>query len=164
MRQPLLFALLLLASSTVGAEDSEDLVGTWRLVSMVRPDSNGHWQPFWDEHPIGLLTYTADGRVSAQLYDSRRPRLGVRWETATAEAARTAYVGLITYFGTYTVDHASSTITHRPEGAMSPDWIGSTMVRAYRFLGPDRVELRVLTTGDRQRVTNGSVMVWERVR
>jgi len=26
------------------------------------------------------------------------------------------------------------------------------------------VELRVLTTGDRQRVTNGSVMVWERVR
>jgi len=38
------------------------------------------------------------------------------------------------------------------------------MVRAYRFLGADRVELRVLTTGDGQRVTNGSVMVWERVR
>jgi len=84
MRQPLLFALLLVASSIAGAKDSEDLVGTWRLVSMVRPDSNGHWQPFWDEHPIGLLTYTADGRLSAQLYDSRRPRLGVRWESATA--------------------------------------------------------------------------------
>jgi Lipocalin-like domain len=129
---------------------------------MERPDSTGQWRPFWNEQPIGLLTYTSEGHVSAQLYDSRRPRLGVRWENAPAEAARTAYVGLITYFGTYTVDPGARTIAHRPEGAMSPDWIGSPMVRGYRFLGPDRIELRVLTTGDGQRAANGSVMVWER--
>jgi len=164
MRQWLLLTLLIGVAGTRQGKDPEDIVGIWRLVSMVRPDSSGQSKPFWDERPVGLLIYTADGRVSAQLYDSRRPRLGVRWETASAEAARTAYVGLITYFGTYTVDRASRTISHKPEGAMSPDWIGSTMVRAYRFLGPDRVELRVLTTGDGQRVTNGSVMVWERVR
>ena len=160
--QFLLVGVLIVAGSS--AKPPEDLVGSWRLVSMERPDSNGQWQPFWDERPIGLLTYTADGHVSAQLYDSRRPRLRVRWEKATAEAARSAYVGLITYFGTYTVDRAAHTITHRPEGAMSPDWIGSSMVRAYRFLGPDRVELRVLTTGDGQRASNGSVMIWERTR
>ena len=139
-------------------------MGSWRLISMVRSDSNGRWQPFWDDRPTGLLTYTRDGHVSAQLYDSRRPRLGMRWETATAEAARTAYVGLITYFGTYTVDRKSRTITHRPDGAMSPDWIGSPMVRGYRFVSPNRIELRVLTTGDGQRTATGSLMVWERVR
>ena len=160
----LLLTLLVFAVSADRSQNSEDLVGSWRLISMVRPDSSGRWLPFWDERPIGLLTYTRDGHVSAQLYDSRRPRLGVRWETATAEAARTAYVGLITYFGTYAVDRNSHTITHRPVGAMSPDWIGSPMVRGYRFINPNRIELRVLTTGDRQRTATGSLMLWERVR
>lgn len=102
--------------------------------------------------------------MAAQLYDSRRPLLTVRWELADAASARTAFVGLITYFGTYTVDSVAHTVTHRLTGAMAPDWIGTSLVRGYRFLSADRVELRVLTDATGRRVSNGTILIWERVR
>jgi hypothetical protein len=129
----------------------------------MSPDSTGNAKPYWDDHPSGLIIYTADGDVAAQLYDTRRPRLGVPWEQAEAAAARTAFVGLATYFGHYTIDVSAGTITHTVEGAMAPDWIGSNLVRGYRFLGPNRVELRVITNPEGQRVTNGQVLAWERI-
>jgi hypothetical protein len=132
---------------------------------MIRPGSGGNPTSYWNERALGLIIYTADGHVAAQLYDSRRRRLGVRWEAASPEAAHAAYVGLITYFGTYSVDRASATITHNVEGAMAPDWIGNTLIRAYRFLTPDRLELRVVTdAGTGPRAADGTILVWERIR
>ena len=87
----------------------------------------------------------------------------MRWERAGAEAARVAYVGSITYYGTYSVDSVAGTVTHMLDGAMTPDWIGRTLVRGVRFLGPDRIELRVLTTGEGERINDGTILVWERV-
>ena len=142
-------------------KDLANVVGIWRLVSMARPDSAAGSNLYWDDRPTGLIIYTGDGHMAAQLYDSRRPRLGVRWELASLKAARTAYAGLITYFGAYSVDRASATITHNVQGAMAPDWIGSTLVRAYRFLTPDRLELRIVTDGTGQRVANGTIVVWD---
>jgi lipocalin-like protein len=131
---------------------------------MVTPDSSGGVQPYWDDRPLGLIVYTSDGHVSAQLYDARRGRLGARWTSVSPDAARSAYAGLITYFGTYTIDAASQTVTHLVEGAMSPDWIGTKLVRAYRFLDPNRLELRTLTSGDGARAPTGTVLIWERLR
>jgi hypothetical protein len=144
------------------AESTPNLVGTWRLVSVSVQDRTGARRPYWDERPSGLIIYTADGHMAAQVYDSRRPVLGVPWESASPEAARTAFVGLSTYFGTYTVDPQAQTVTHTVEGAMVPDWIGSKLVRSYRFLDPDRVELGVVP--DAQVVASGLVLAWERVR
>ena len=62
------------------------------------------------------------------------------------------------------LDPAARTVTHSVEGAMAPGWIGSKLVRAYRFLGPNVVELRVTTDASGQRVVNGAALVWERVR
>jgi len=138
------------------------LVGIWRLVSVSIQDRTGARRPYWSDRPIGLIIYTADGHMAAQLYDSRRPRLGVPWESASPEAARTAFVGLSTYFGTYTVDPQTQTVTHTVEGAMAPDWIGSKLVPAYRFLDPDRIELAVVP--DAHVVASGLVLVWERAR
>ena len=157
------FALTVL-TSTVAAQSPPTVVGAWRLVSFAESDASGRTRLYWDDKASGLIIYTADGLMTAQLYDARRPRLGVRWELADADAARVAYVGLISYFGTYAVDEASSTITHTVQGAMVPDWIGTKLIRGYRFLSPDRMELRVLTDAGGQRAARGSVLVWERVR
>lgn len=70
----------------------------------------------------------------------------------------------MTYFGTYAVDSAAGTVTHTVEGAMAPDWIGARLVRGYRFLTQDRIELRVITDATGQRTPNASVLMWERVR
>jgi len=161
--------LLLSVSAVVGpmahlveAQPTPTLVGAWRLVSMTSPDATGTTRPYWGEQPTGLIIYTADGHIAAQLYDPRRPRLEVPWESAGPEAARAAFVGLSTYFGTYTVDTEARTVTHTVEGAMAPDWIGSKLVRAYRFLDSDRIELAVVA--DAQVITNGLVLVWQRVQ
>jgi hypothetical protein len=97
------------------------------------------------------------------VYDARRPRLETPWEQVSPAAAQGAFIGMASYYGRYSVDATQSTVTHHIEGAMSPDWIGTELVRGYRFLTPDRIELRVLTSADGQSADN-AVLVWERVR
>lgn len=112
MQRIFVVGTLALLASAAQAQSASGLVGTWRLVSMERQDSSGGSRPYWDEQPVGQIIYTSDGYMAAQLYDSRRPPLTVRWELADAASARTAFVGLITYFGTYTVDSVARTVTH----------------------------------------------------
>lgn len=162
-RSPVRILLVEVKAAVSAVSDvAPSLVGAWRLVSMTKPDASGGAQPMWGEHPQGFLLYTADGHMAAQVYDPRRPRLEGPWQSAGAAAAQVQYAGLSTYFGTYAVDAEAHTVTHAVEGAMVPDWIGSKLVRSYRFLGPDRVELRVVA--DRQVVTDGLVLLWERIR
>jgi len=137
------------------------LVGTWRLVSFFTPDGNGGMRDYWSDQPLGQLIYTPDGRVSAQVYDRRRPRLETAWERANASAAQVAFTAMASYYGTYRIDAAHHTVTHIVEGAMSPDWIGTKLVRGYRFVGPDRIELRVPAADES---TNGeAVLIWDRI-
>jgi hypothetical protein len=160
---PIFACVLALAGELAQAEpDTPSLTGTWRLVSMTRVDETGTAHPFWGDQPLGLLIYTSDGHVSAQVYDARRPRLGVARDSVTPEAARTAFVGLSTYFGTYAIDSEAGTVTHTVEGAMSPDWVGAKMVRSYKFVSPNQVELRVVP--DAQVTTVGLMLTWERVQ
>lgn len=149
-------------ASVAHAQQDPSLVGTWRLVSFVIADGKGAARQYWDERASGLIVYTPDGRVSAQLYDARRPRLGTPWDRAEASAAQAAFVGMASYYGRYSVDASRGTVTHAIEGAMSPDWIGTELVRGYRFLGPNRVELRVLTSAE-GRAAGDVVLTWERV-
>ena len=140
----------------------ESLVGTWRLVSFVTSDGQGGVRQYWDERASGVIIYTPAGLVSAQLYDARRPRLGTAWDRASAPAAHAAFIGMASYYGRYSVDAARGTVTHVIEGAMAPDWIGTELVRGYRFLAPNRVELRVLTSAEGP-VAGDTALVWERV-
>ncbi len=142
--------------------ENGSLVGTWRLVSFVTSDGQGGVRQYWDHRAAGLIIYTSEGLVSAQLYDARRPRLGAVWDRASEPAAHAAFIGMASYYGRYSVETARDTVTHAIEGAMSPDWIGTELVRGYRFLGPNRVELRVLTSAEGQ-VGGNTALVWERV-
>lgn len=129
-------------------------IGTWRLVSYLAIDSSGRTYPYWDDHPLGQLVYTADGHMSAQVYDARRSSLGVDPESASAESVRPLYVGSAAYFGTYSVDTAAHRVTHIVQGAWLPDWIGRRLERFYRFLNDDQLELSV----------PGFALLWQRVR
>jgi len=129
-------------------------IGTWRLVSYLVIELSGRTYPYWDDHPIGQLVYTADGYMSAQVYDARRSPLGVDPESASAESVRPLYVGSAAYFGTYSVDTATHRVTHVVEGSWLPDWIGRHLERSYRFVGDDQLELSV----------PGFALLWQRVR
>jgi hypothetical protein len=129
-------------------------IGTWRLVSYMVIDSSGRTYPYWDDHPLGQLVYTADGHMSAQVYDARRSPLRVDPEAASAESVRPLYVGSAAYFGTYSVDTVTHRVTHTVQGCWLPDWIGRRLERSYRFIGDDQLELSV----------PGFALLWQRVR
>ena len=49
------------------------LVGTWTLLSMSsRDEVTGDETKVWGDAPLGFLTYTEDGRMSAVLAAARR--------------------------------------------------------------------------------------------
>ena len=158
-----IFALLL-TSASAGAQSQPSVVGTWRLVSYVAADSTGEYRPVWGDHPAGLIVYTADGHMAAQLYDPTRARLGPLSNASPLAATQPSFSGLYTYFGTFVLDTIKQTVSHQVEGAMSPDWIGATLVRGYRFVTPDRIELRTLADPTGKTATVVSTLVWERIR
>lgn len=156
--------LMLCGATRAAAQPASTFVGDWRLVSVLQPDSTGAATPYWGPKPLGMIRYSANGVMAAQLYDERRPSLGVSsWQDVSPASARTALIGLASYYGTYTVDTVAKTVSHRVEGAMAPEWIGRTLVRGYRFLPGNRIELRVITGPDGKPTTTGQVLVWERV-
>jgi hypothetical protein len=135
-------------------QSTASFIGTWRLVSYLVIDSSGRTYPYWDDHPLGQLIYTADGHMSAQVYDARRSPLHVEVESASAESIRPLCVGSAAYFGTYTVDIVTRRVIHTVEGCWLPDWIGRRLERSYRFVGDDQLELSV----------PGFALLWQRVR
>ncbi len=154
MRRCLALVLHRALPELAAAQARSAFVGTWRLVAFYSTDSTGRSRPYWDEHPLGQLVYTADGHMSAQLYDARRPLLHASIDSLTAETIRPQYLGSATYYGTYTVDSSVHQVTHLVQGAWQPDWIGRRLTRDYRFTSPDDLELRV----------DDLVLMWHRDR
>lgn len=158
------FALAILFPALAEAQSPGSFVGDWKLISIVQPDSTGGQHDQWGPHPIGMIHYSANGMMAAQLYDERRKPLGAaNFLDVSAADARAAFVGLASYFGAYAVDTAARTVTHTVQGAMAPDWIGRKLVRGYRFIAPNRIELRVITGLDGKPTKWGQVLVWERI-
>lgn len=119
----------------------ERFLGSWRLVEWTAEGSGGERTFPYGEHAQGQITYSPDGRMSAHLM---RPPA----DPADAPSQHLAY------WGSFTLDAASGTITHHVIGADRPNWIGSDQVRRYRFEGESRL---ILSVG-RQFLT------WERAR
>lgn len=114
----------------------EDFVGSWQLIDYVTRLSDGTCiEPLGGE-PYGLGTYTADGWMSAHLMRRHRSPLGSARpaldEVAPNLLAATA-AGYIGYAGRYTIDADAGRVIHHVEAAFLPDWVGTDMIREYRF-------------------------------
>jgi hypothetical protein len=131
------------------------IVGTWRLVSVENRDSADQpWEKKFGDSPKGLIIYDAAGHMAVQFEKMPPPpkfASGDDW-TPTPEEARGAYLGYLAYFGTYTVDEATETITHHVQGSLRPSYLGTDQVRPATFEG-NRL---ILSDGKKFRV------VWER--
>jgi hypothetical protein len=66
------------------ANTSHPLVGTWKLVSLhVETEGSNEQQLWWDEHPVGIVIFTKDGRMLGLL------TAGDRIASATIRASKT---------------------------------------------------------------------------
>ncbi len=113
------------------------LAGTWKLISFTDFDSGTNkWVQPYGEHPKGYFTYTKSGvlnlNVSAQQplhfnADSAAKRCFTIPELLTVNGAN--------YFGTYTIDHKTSTVIHHPIGGNIPWYINADQKRQFKIQG-----------------------------
>ena len=127
------------------------IVGTWRLVETEARDPDGsplpaHLAPYGPQ-PMGIVTFTADGRMMAVLCDGR-PELAAGWPKREYNS----------YCGNYRLD--GDTLVTRVDAASDPSRFVD-QVRRVSFDG-DRIVLRppvdTIDGVDRQRV-----LVWEKI-
>ncbi len=89
-------------------------------------------------NPKGVLIYDATGRLSVQIMGSERPRFAAgNFLEGTAEENTAAVHGTISYFGTYTIDEASHTVTHHIERSLFPNWDGTDPRRTFTLVGDE---------------------------
>ena len=136
--------------STRQSATAKRFIGTWKLVSIVEPESEAARGP----HPTGLIIYDATGHMAVQIMPDRvRPKYA--GTLPTPDEARSALLGYGAYFGTYTIDERARTVTHHREGNIDPGGLGD-FVRRYEFLPGDRIVLRPLE--------NQNALTWERIK
>ena len=92
------------------------LIGQWRLVSTEQVREGE--PPSLGAATLGLITYTADGHMLAQLAPATRPK--VRAADATPDQVKELLRSHTSYFGTFTVDEGTRTVTHHRDGSQVP--------------------------------------------
>jgi hypothetical protein len=111
-------------------------LGTWSLESFTEhSETAGPTQPL-GPNPAGLLIYTAEGVVSAQLMRSGRCQLSAdAWDRTSSAGLAKLAEGYIAYCGTYDVLEETQQVIHTPIIALLPNLLERAQLRTYTFDG-----------------------------
>ena len=159
----LLVFLFLAAVSHAQNPTVAQLVGTWKLVSSEDTMTDGRVQPskVFGSHPRGFLMYEADGYMCASIVNTDRPAWKDQFKATDAEKIE-YYDTFISYCGSYQLDSAASTVTHYPELAWTPSYVGSTQPRPFKLEG-NRLIITA-TKGLADPSIKQRVLVWQRAK
>jgi hypothetical protein len=122
-----------------------DLLGAWSLESYVDTIDGAETTHPLGLDPKGLLIYTPDEFMSAQLMrtDSSPLELG-NANAGTMSDFREKAADFIGYSGMYHFDEHTATVFHMPSVSFAPGLIGRRLKRQVKFDG-DRLTLTVVT-------------------
>src|SRR5271170_3341355 len=107
----------------------QQLIGAWRLVS----DEEAVNGKLTKLDQTGILTYTSDGHMSAQIMD-KDPNA-----TQAGNPVQYSANGYESYFGTFDVNEAAHSVTHHVQGALVRSLIGKDLTRIFTFSGKQLV-------------------------
>jgi hypothetical protein len=139
-----------------------DLIGAWQLASYTAESEGDVSEPLGPD-PVGIIMYTPDGYMSAQLMRRDRPHYdraitgGGSPEQMTAAAS-----GYLCYSGPFTLDEAADVLHHHVEVSLLPNWVGGVQVRQGRLEGGTLTLSAEVTS--RKGVSSTHVLVWRRAR
>lgn len=107
------------------------LVGAWELVELVEEPVDGSppRHPM-GERPVGLILYTRDGYMSAQIMHRDRAAVAGDWTDLSPEEYRHEAETYFAYSGPFHVDEEKGTLTHSMYVSLFPGWVGQTQPRA----------------------------------
>lgn len=120
----------------------EQLLGAWTLSSCVERDiETGLENHPFVERPLGLILYTPDGYMSAQLQRPERPPFAEGdLLHATPEEYAAAGSSYVAYSGRFFVDEGKKSLSHEMSVSFFPNWLGQRQVRLVELNG-DHLQL-----------------------
>jgi hypothetical protein len=106
----------------------QDLVGAWRLIDIeVEGPAGREAAPFYGTGSRGLLIYDASGWFSVQIEGAGRPAVPVpsvrpipEQSESNARISAAVLDSYYAYYGTWSFDSGTSTVTHHARGALYP--------------------------------------------
>jgi hypothetical protein len=88
----------------------------------------------------GRLTYDEAGFVALQMAKSGRARFASEdLEAGTSEEVKHAFDGYHAWFGRFTVSADETTVVHRIEASLFPNWEGVDQTRSVTLTGDDLI-------------------------
>ena len=131
----LAIASLLVFSARAQAQTRDRLAGTCKLVSASSSTASGERNdtPFGPS-PVGFLTYTRDGRMTAILSYGGRKRLSSSDSlSAPVEEQAEAFRTFVAYAGRYTLN--GDKVIHHVEISSIQNWVDTDLIRSIKFEG-----------------------------
>jgi hypothetical protein len=125
----------------------DQLVGTWTFVSSVNTRPDGSKYDAWGANPKGTTIYEANGHYAFMIMRSDLPKFTDRSKT-TPEQGKAVVEGSIAYYGTYTVDEPSKTVTLHVEGSMLSALNGTDQKRIIKSITADEMNTLNPVTSD----------------
>jgi hypothetical protein len=117
------------------------LLGTWTYESVVVERTNGTRVAPFGPDPKGFITLSADGRYSLQLMRPDLPKIASKDRlSGTSEENRAVAQGVVSQFGTYSVNEAEGTLTLHVETSSFPNENGTDHERIITFISADKLQ------------------------
>jgi hypothetical protein len=140
------FAVSALCAADAGHSSritQQDLIGAWRLVDIeVEGPGGREVDSFYGSGSRGLVIYDASGWFSVQIEGSGRPAVQVPSarpapELSESNARLNAAVldSYYAYYGTWSFDPVTSTVTHHAKGALYPGEDEATYAQHVEIVG-----------------------------
>ena len=144
----------------------DQLIGAWKLYSYVEIPVDGS-ESFYPmgEQPMGIIMYTADGYMSAQLMKPEgRENFAINdFYKGSLEEYKAAGSTYVAYTGPLKVNEEQRTLTHSMFISLFPNWMGQTQPRVVSLEG-DVLTLGTETPISSQGKIVNSKLIWHRAK
>jgi len=158
----LIFGVFIAREEAV-AQTTNDLVGTWTLVSITL-EQDGKKTDFYGANPQGQVIYDANGRFSVIITRSDLPKFASNNRQAgTPEENKAIVEGSLAYFGTYSVSETDKIISSHVESSTFPNWNGTDRRTSFNISG-DELSTHVVSGPLTSIGTGTAYVVWRRAK
>jgi hypothetical protein len=154
--------LFLLPGSAASEQKSlkEQLIGTWKVVSVDNTRPDGSIKQIFGANPRGIAVFDAYGNTVVVLMRSDRAKFAAdNRDLGTPEENKATVQGTHAYFGKYSVIEEEKTLVFHNEGNTFPNQEG---IDTKRFISITGDEFRWTTPAPS--VGGTSEAVWKRVK